>query len=95
MGGARSVVAHSWPIVDSTASTAIDEEVVDALLSDENLAQRVLRAQLDLAHSWLRSPSSAIPPHFWAGLCVIGPSVEQDDSSALWSPAVESARSRP
>ena len=69
--GASCVLAHAWPIVDSVDMAEIDEACA-AVLAAEDVGQ----AFGEMQRSWMDQSRhglpNAIPPHFWAGLQLIG-----------------------
>lgn len=71
--GASTVIAHSWPVLDTPAANTVDHACVAALRTpgDEALAA-LSRQQLFWLSDWRAGVPNAIPPYYWSGLQYIG-----------------------
>jgi tetratricopeptide (TPR) repeat protein len=69
--GASCVLAHAWPIVDSVDMAEIDEACA-AVLAAEDVGHALGEMQRSWMDQWRHGLPNAIPPHFWAGLQLIG-----------------------
>lgn len=70
--GASCVLSHAWPIVDSPHMADIDRTCIEILTRDTHVGRALGNAQRAFLNKWRRSELDAIPPHFWAGLQLIG-----------------------
>jgi len=70
--GASCVLSHAWPIVDDADMTEVDETCMMLLTSSHNVGQALGDTQRSWMDRWRRGEKGAIPPHFWAGLQLIG-----------------------
>jgi tetratricopeptide (TPR) repeat protein len=70
--GADTVLAHAWPILDSPDAAAVDGVVIDLLAREGLSAHALLALQRRWIADWCQDPTSAIPPHHWAGLSAVG-----------------------
>lgn len=70
--GASCVLSHAWPIVDAADMAEVDRECREILITSKDVGQALRNRQRSWMDKWRRQDSDAIPPHFWAGLQLIG-----------------------
>ena len=70
--GASCVLSHAWPIVDGSDMAEIDMACIRILTRAEDVGQTLGDVQRSWLNQWRQSKPGAIPPHFWAGLQLIG-----------------------
>jgi hypothetical protein len=70
--GASCVLSHAWPIVDGPDMAKVDIACTSALTSAVDVGQMLVDIQRSWLDQWRQGQPHAIPPHFWAGLQLIG-----------------------
>lgn len=70
--GARTVVAHNWPIIDARSASAVDEACTAMLAGGGRAGERLAALQREWHRAWRDGDPDALAPHYWAGLVAIG-----------------------
>ena len=70
--GASCVLSHAWPIVDDSDMTEVDMACIRTLTCAGDVGQTLGDIQRSWLDQWRQGKQGAIPPHFWAGLQLIG-----------------------
>lgn len=70
--GASCILSHAWPIVDSSDTATVDETCMRVLSSAGDVAETLAAVQRSWFRQWKCGEPAAFPPHFWAGLQLIG-----------------------
>lgn len=70
--GASCVLSHAWPIVDGSDMAKVDMACTAVLTAAEDVGQMLGDIQRSWLDQWRQGKPDAIPPHFWAGLQLIG-----------------------
>jgi tetratricopeptide (TPR) repeat protein len=73
--GSDVVIAHRWPIIDGPHAGVVDQECIKIVADGVDPAARLGLLQRKWVRQWRERTGSCPPPHFWAGLQVIGRSV--------------------
>jgi len=70
--GAACVLSHAWPIVDGSDMAKVDTACMTILTNAGDVGQMLGDIQRSWLDQWRQGNPDAIPPHFWAGLQLIG-----------------------
>ncbi|MEV7061744.1 CHAT domain-containing protein [Streptomyces collinus] len=77
--GSDVVIAHRWPIIDGPHAGLVDQECIKLVADGVDPAARLGLLQRQWLRLWRERTGSCTPPHFWAGLQVIGRSVPVEE----------------
>jgi tetratricopeptide (TPR) repeat protein len=70
--GAECSLSHSWPIIDSPIMTGVDATIIEIFCNSVDVGHAIAAQVRSWLSEWRRGVSDAPPPHFWAGLQLIG-----------------------
>jgi tetratricopeptide (TPR) repeat protein len=81
--GSDVVIAHRWPIIDGQHAGIVDRACTAIIANGGDPASQLGALQRHWCQQWRRRDPQAVPPHYWAGLQVIGRSLGQEQTGGI------------